>query len=58
MIAADNLVEVVLKADEVLRSKKCTQIISQVSGRSEQEVSGALAGRLSGVFAANSLIAV
>ena len=54
MIAADNLREVVSKANEVLKSKKCTQIIAQVSGLSEQEVSVALAGSLSG----NALIAV
>ena len=54
MIAADNLREVVMKADAVLKAKKCAQIIAQVSGLSEQEVSIALAGSLSG----NSQIAI
>jgi len=47
LIAADNLKEVVLKAEAVIKSPKCCAIIAQISGMSEQEVSSALAGTLS-----------
>jgi hypothetical protein len=36
MIAADNLKEVVAKADAVLKSQKCWSIVAQVSGMTEQ----------------------
>ena len=48
LIAADNLKEVILKVDEVLKSPKCWSIVAQISGLSEQEVGKALTGTLSG----------